>query len=79
MITRKISRWDLHYENESYACEAPCSLYSVLMDYKKMEHPYEGLNEKAATVLGWRAEYNIEDMCRDSYNWQLKNPRGSDE
>ena len=22
------------------------------------------------------AEYNIEDMCRDSYNWQSKNPDG---
>ena len=51
MITDKISRWVLHYENESYACEAPCSLYSVLMDYEKIAHPYEGLNEKAATVL----------------------------
>ena len=35
--------------------------------------------KKAYEVLGWRAEYNIEDMCRDSYNWQLKNPRGYDE
>jgi beta-mannosidase len=51
VITDKISRWVLHYENESYACEAPCSLYSVLMDYEKIAHPYEGLNEKAATVL----------------------------
>ena len=51
MITDKISSWILHYENESYACEAPCSLYSVLMDYKKIAHPYEGLNEKSATVL----------------------------
>jgi UDP-glucose 4-epimerase len=33
---------------------------------------------KAYTVLGWRAENNIEDMCRDSYNWQLKNPNGYD-
>ena len=33
---------------------------------------------KAYTVLGWRAEYNIEDMCRDSYNWQKKNPNGYD-
>ena len=31
---------------------------------------------KAYEVLGWRAENNIEDMCRDSYNWQLKNPNG---
>ncbi|MGM9683909.1 MAG: UDP-glucose 4-epimerase GalE [Eubacteriales bacterium] len=32
--------------------------------------------DKALKVLGWKAEYNIEDMCRDSYNWQLKNPNG---
>ena len=35
--------------------------------------------QKAAELLGWRAQYNIEDMCRDAYNWQLKNPRGYDE
>ena len=35
--------------------------------------------KKAYEVLGWRARYNIEDMCRDSYNWQIKNPRGYDE
>ena len=51
MIAQKISRWNLHYENESFSCEAPCSLYSVLLDHKKIDHPYEGLNEKAATVL----------------------------
>ena len=31
---------------------------------------------KAAEVLGWKAEYNIEDMCRDANNWQTKNPDG---
>ncbi len=35
--------------------------------------------KKASELLDWKAEYNIEDMCRDSYNWQLKNPRGYDE
>ena len=35
--------------------------------------------KKAAEILGWSAEYNIEDMCRDSYNWQVKNPNGYDE
>ncbi len=54
MITEKIFRWTLHYENESFPCEAPCSLYSVLMDHKRIAHPYEGLNEKAATVLSER-------------------------
>jgi len=33
---------------------------------------------KAYEKLGWMAEYNIEDMCRDSYNWQRKNPNGYD-
>lgn len=31
---------------------------------------------KAAEILGWKAEYNIEDMCRDSNNWQHMNPNG---
>ena len=34
--------------------------------------------KKAYEVLGWSAEYNIEDMCRDSYNWQRQNPKGYD-
>ncbi|MBQ8848812.1 MAG: UDP-glucose 4-epimerase GalE [Clostridia bacterium] len=34
--------------------------------------------KKAYEVLGWKAEYNIEDMCRDSYNWQRQNPNGYD-
>lgn len=32
--------------------------------------------KKAYELLGWKAEYNIEDMCKDSYNWQCKNPNG---
>ena len=31
---------------------------------------------KAYEFLGWKAEYNIEDMCRDANNWQMKNPDG---
>ena len=31
---------------------------------------------KAAVELGWKAEYGIEDMVRDSWNWQKKNPNG---
>ena len=34
--------------------------------------------KKAYEVLGWKAENNIEDMCRDSYNWQRQNPNGYD-
>ena len=31
---------------------------------------------KAAKVLGWKAKRGLEDMCRDSWNWQRKNPQG---
>lgn len=31
---------------------------------------------KALKVLGWKAEKNLEDMCRDSWNWQKNNPDG---
>ncbi|MDD3795661.1 MAG: UDP-glucose 4-epimerase GalE [Lachnospiraceae bacterium] len=31
---------------------------------------------KAKKELGWEAEYGIEEMCADSWNWQQKNPNG---
>ena len=31
---------------------------------------------KAERELGWKAERNIEDMCRDTWNWQKQNPLG---
>lgn len=31
---------------------------------------------KAWDLLGWKAQYDIEDMCRDSWNWQKLNPEG---
>ncbi|MBO5938112.1 MAG: UDP-glucose 4-epimerase GalE [Clostridia bacterium] len=34
--------------------------------------------EKAAKVLGWRAEYGLEEMCRHAYGWQSQNPNGYD-
>ena len=32
--------------------------------------------EKAYRELGWKAQHDIRDMCRDSWNWQRKNPDG---
>ena len=31
---------------------------------------------KAERLLGWKAEKNLEDMCRDSWRWQSGNPNG---
>lgn len=33
---------------------------------------------KAQKELGWQAKYDIEEMCRDSWNWQKNNPNGYD-
>ena len=32
--------------------------------------------DKAFNEIGFKAKYNIDDMCRDSWNWQKKNPNG---
>ena len=32
--------------------------------------------DKSAQLLGWKAQYNLEDMCRDAWNWQRNNPKG---
>ena len=32
--------------------------------------------ENAERELGWRAEYGINEMVRDSWNWQKRNPGG---
>ena len=31
---------------------------------------------KAKKELGWEAKLTVEDMCRDSWNWQKNNPEG---
>lgn len=32
--------------------------------------------DKAFNELGWKARFDIEDACRDAYNFQKKNPQG---
>ena len=31
---------------------------------------------KAARELHWKARHDIDDMCRDAWNWQQQNPEG---
>ena len=31
---------------------------------------------KAERELGWKAQYGLEEMCRDAWNWQRNNPNG---
>jgi len=37
---------------------------------------YYADNTRAVNLLHWRAEYNISDMCRDSWNFIHNNPNG---
>ena len=32
--------------------------------------------DKAKAVLGWEAKFGIDEMCRDTWNWQKNNPKG---
>ena len=32
--------------------------------------------QKAKAELGWTAQRNLDDMCRDTWNWQKNNPNG---
>lgn len=34
---------------------------------------------KSRDILGWQAQLDQNDMCRDSWNWQRKNPNGYEE
>ncbi|MDX4058111.1 hypothetical protein [Aliarcobacter skirrowii] len=43
----------------------PCTLF------EKVSFP-----QKAKEILGWEAKHNLEDMCKSSWNWQNKNPKG---
>jgi len=31
---------------------------------------------KALSELGWKAQFDLDRMCRDAWNWQKKNPEG---
>ena len=33
----------------------------------------------AQKLLGWKAEFGIQEMCRDTWKWQTKNPNGFDD
>lgn len=64
-------------------------LVKALADASKREIKYKIIARRAGDVavcyadptkankeLGWVAKRDINDMCRDSWNWQSKNPKG---
>jgi UDP-glucose 4-epimerase len=69
-----------------------CSVLDIVKTFEKInkiEIPYQIAERragdmaeyyadvsKAALLLNWKAKKTLEDMCRDTWNWQLKNPNG---
>ena len=33
-------------------------------------------NKKAIDLLNWEPKFNLNDMCKDGWNWKCKNPNG---
>lgn len=53
-----INNWKMKFlAYEPLDCTAPCSMYSVLLEHKKIEDPFYGTNEQEATKL------SEEDCC----------------
>ena len=66
MTQIEIKEWNLAYKDwEGIPCNAPCSLYSVLLEHKLMEDPFYGLNEQQATAL-------CEEPCSFSATFQVE-------
>ena len=40
------------------------------------DHTERICGRRAERELGWKAQLDIEDMCRDAWSWQEKNPGG---
>ncbi len=71
------------------------SVFDVISAYEKVSYkkvPYKVMPRrrgdvdkcyadpsKANKILGWKAELNIDEMCRDANRWQSLNPNGYDE
>ena len=58
------------------------NLHALKINYKIMERRSGDIAEcyancdKANRELNWVAKYTVLDACRDSWNWQSKNPNG---
>ena len=64
-------------------------MVNTFMEVNHVEVPYQIVGRRAGDiaacyadptkskeVLGWTAQETLADMCRDSWNWQSKNPQG---
>ena len=54
MFTQNLnSKWNVTIDGFDgiFTADVPCSMYSLLIDNKRIDDPYKGLNEEWATAL----------------------------
>ena len=64
-----IDNWKMFYEGKELMCKAPCSMYSVLLDYNLIENPFWGLNEQSLTHLSDKNCTFIGEFLVDNSNF----------
>lgn len=62
-------------ESFSKACEKPIPYKIVSRRPGDLPTVYSD-TKKAERILGFKTEKTLDDMCRDGWNWQQKNPNG---
>ena len=64
----QIKNWSFRYPGfEPLDCQAPCTMYSVLLDHKKIPDPFYGRNEELLTALAdqdcsFQADFSVTDQ-----------------
>ena len=64
-------------------------LIEAFQDISGKKVPYEFVERRSGDIaecyadvslvestLSWKAQFKLEDMCRDTWKWQLNNPKG---
>ena len=53
------------------------SIPFIFMNRRSGDHAFVVAdNSLAKSILNWRPKRNVEDICRDGWNWQFRNPDG---
>lgn len=62
---------------KAFASAADCDIPFAISDARPGDlGTVTASTTKATTELGWQAEFGIQDMCRDVYNFATENPAG---
>lgn len=62
---------------KAFANAADCAIPFAISDARPGDlGTVTASTDKAASELGWEAEFGIQDMCRDVYTFAMENPQG---